>query len=219
MVDGDAGTSASGRIAPETRPWRRVDPPRRDQARRGVKRTSLSERTEKASVLDATVAPKKISAWARHSPRRRSRYPLPESRSKPEMAGILAGASRLCVRAPPARGSAAPHRVGRIRPRAEFPSRMPPRRAHAPTDPSPALPPRPAADRGAMMMKIYHASGIALAGTSSLDHRRPFSLSPDHPRSLPSRTRVSFSRKDKDYDERETYATTDRTSNTHTNVT
>ena len=189
------------------------------EARRGVKRTSLSERTEKASsVLDATVAPKKISLpWARHSPRRRSRYPLPESRSKPEMAGILAGASRLCVRAPPARGSAAPHRVGRIRPRAEFPSRMPPRRAHAPTDPSPALPPRPAADRGAMMMKIYHASGIALAGTSSLDHRRPFSLSPDHPRSLPSRTRFSFSRKD--YDERETYATTDRTSNTHTNVT
>ena len=68
-----------------------------------------------------------------------------------------------------------------------------------------------------MMMKIYHASGIALAGTSSLDHRRPFSLSPYHPRSLPSQTRVSFSRKD--YDERETYATTDRTSNTHTNVT
>jgi len=33
-----------------------------------------------------------------------------------------------------------------------------------------------------MMMKIYHASGIALAGTSSPDHRRP---SPD-PRRDPS---------------------------------
>lgn len=218
MVDGDAGTSASGRIAPETRPWRRVDPPRRDRGAAGSKAHIAFRAHRKSFSLGRDGRPEKnISAWARHSPRRRSRYPLPESRSKPEMAGILAGASRLCVRAPHARGSAAPHRVGRIRPRAEFPSRMPPRRAHASTDPSPALPPRPAADRGAMMMKIYHASGIALAGTSSLDHRRPFSLSPDHPRSLPSQTRVSFSRKD--YDERETYATTDRTSNTHTNVT
>ena len=94
------------------------------------------------------------------------------------MAGILAGASRVGVRAPPARGSAALQPRGANLTPGQSAASSPAPRLTVPRPPLPA----PAADRGAMMMKIYHASGIALAGTSSPDHRRP---SPD-PRRDPS---------------------------------
>jgi hypothetical protein len=133
---------------------------------------------------ELAARPKNIfHSLAAHSHRCTSRHLSLESRRKVEMAGILAGAFPRSDTTPkvvqvlqscPTRGGA-----NATPPSLVSPQDAPSSPRVASTDAS-LHPPRflaVAADRGAMMMKIYHASGIALAGTST----GPQHLSPSKP--------------------------------------